>query len=257
MSNMPDPLQTRDHADGGVRVITLSRADALNALNGPLLDALDAALDDIERENNIRALVIAGQGKAFCAGADLKETDIDPIARCERMHRFVLRLLAFPKISVAAINGLALGGGLELAMACTLRVASADARLGLPEIKLDMMPGYGGTQLLPRLVSSALALEMLLSGDAIDTDRASAAGLVNAVAQTPEETMVAAINLAQRCSRQSPVAQQSIRHAVSRGMLLPLDEALAFERELVAKVHETDAAQSALAAFRSRGRASP
>jgi enoyl-CoA hydratase len=125
-------------------VLTLNRPAVLNALDDALLDALDVELDTAEVDS-CRAVVIVGRGRAFCAGSDLGGAHGDPEARVRRMHRLVERLQTFPKITIAALNGLALGGGLEIALACTFRVAMAKAKLGLPEVKLGLIPLYGGT----------------------------------------------------------------------------------------------------------------
>lgn len=244
-------LLSRGAPDDVCAVLVLNRPDALNALNGPLLDALDAALDDIESDDRRRALILAGAGRAFSAGADLKEYDIDPIERVDRMHRLVLRLRDFPKISVAAIDGLALGGGLELAMACTFRIAGHGAKFGLPEIRMNLMPGYGGTQLLPRLVGVSNALEMMLSGEPIDAARALSLGLVNDLSEDP---IRAAEALAKRCSRYGLSAQQAIRAAVHNGATLPIDRALKLERELVDRVAKSDDAHRGVQGFRERRR---
>ena len=166
--------------------------------------------------------------------------------RIARMHQLMLRLVEYPKMSVAAINGLALGGGLEIAMACTFRVAAPQARLGLPEITHALMPAYGGTQLLPRLVGVGRALELALSGEMIDAQRAKEIGLLNAVADDP---LAAAIALAARCSRHGQVAQREIRRAMLGGICLPLADGLALEAQGALRVAESEEARAGVAAF--------
>jgi enoyl-CoA hydratase/carnithine racemase len=223
-------------SDRRIAIFTLDRPSALNALDGTMLDQLDAALSALEADRDKRAVVIAGQGRAFCAGADLKEIAIDPIERVARMHELVLRLVRFPKISVAAIDGFALGGGLELAMACTFRVASSKAIMGLPEIQMDLIPGYGGTQLLPRIVGVARALEIILGGEPIGAERALEIGLVSGLAASGKGCVEFAVEHAARYARHDPYAQGAARAAVWNGQGLPLGEALKIEYNLVSSV---------------------
>ncbi|CAN5358560.1 enoyl-CoA hydratase-related protein [soil metagenome] len=237
---------TETTVEEGIAVIRLDRPKVLNAIKEAMVDEIEAALDRIEADEAIRALVIVGTGRAFCVGSDLKEGGGDPDARIARMHRLMLRLGDFPKIGVAAFNGLALGGGLEIGMACTLRVAATDARLGLPEVTHSLMPAYGGTQLLPRLVGVGRALEMALSGAMIDAARADAIGLVNAVA---EDALAAAVALADRCSRGGRLAQQEIRRAMLGGVGLPLAQGLALDAAGASRIAASDEAKAAVAAF--------
>jgi enoyl-CoA hydratase/carnithine racemase len=233
----------------GIAIIRLDRPKVLNAINEAMVDEIEGALDRFEEDAAVRALVITGTGRAFCVGSDLKEGGGDPDARIARMHRLMLRLIAYPKVSVAAFNGLALGGGLEIGMACTFRVAAPDARLGLPEVTHALMPAYGGTQLLPRLVGVGRALHMALTGEMIDAARAEAIGLVNGVA---EDVQAAAVALADRCSRGGRVAQSEIRRAMLGGLGLPLSEGLALEAAGASRVAASEEAQAAVAAFAAR-----
>ena len=232
--------------DGEVGVIRLDRPKVLNAMNEAMVDEIEEALDRFEADGNVRAIVIAGTGRAFCVGSDLKEGGGNPEARIARMHRLILRLDAYPKVSVAAFNGLALGGGLEIGMACTLRVAAPEARLGLPEVTHSLMPAYGGTQLLPRLVGLGRALELALTGEMIDAARAEVIGLVNAVA---EDAQAAAVALADRCSGGGRVAPREIRRAILGGIDLPLADGLALEAQAASRVAASDEAKAGVAAF--------
>ena len=171
--------------------------------------------------------MLTGTGRAFCAGTDLNQWHGDPQQRLLRVHAFLRRLLDFPKISVAAINGLALGGGLEFPLACTFRVARRSAKLGLPEVKLGLLPAYGGTQLLPRLVGATRALEIMLSGEPIEAPAALSIGLLNRVCEDDEDVVELACALARSCARHSLVPQRAIRRAVHEGLALPIDDALA------------------------------
>ena len=230
----------------GIATLRLDRANVLNAINIAMIGEIESFLERCEHDNDVRALVIVGTGRAFCVGSDLKEDRGDPQRRIARMHQLMLRLVEYPKMSVAAINGLALGGGLEIAMACTFRVAAPQARLGLPEITHALMPAYGGTQLLPRLVGVGRALELALSGEMIDAQRAKEIGLLNAVADDP---LAAAIALAARCSRKGQVAQREIRRAMLGGICLPLADGLALEAQGALRVAESEEARAGVAAF--------
>lgn len=236
-----------------IAVLTLDRPNALNAINGQTVADLNRELDRIEVDACL-GFVLTGAGRAFCAGADLKEDLPDPEKRVAEMHALALRLARFPKISVAALNGLAFGGGLELAMACTFRIAAPDVQLSLPEAKhLKTMPGYGGTQLLPRLVGKAAALELLLTGDVIDAVRAERIGLINGIA---EDCVVAAIDLVRRASVAGPITIGLIRDVVEQGVRCDLEAGLQLESAAVAKASKSPAARAAIAAFSQRGSAS-
>jgi enoyl-CoA hydratase/carnithine racemase len=233
---------------GGCAVLTLNRPQVLNAVSNGLLDEFEAHLEDIA-SGAPRALVITGQGRAFCAGSDLNERDGDPALRIAQVHRLVERLTSFPKISVAALNGPALGGGLEIALACTFRVAASDARLGLPEVKLGLMPVYGGTQLLPRLIGERRALQMMLSGEAVAGAKALEFGLVDQLVERASDVLPAALHMAHVHAQYGLVAQQAIRRAVREGMALPLTDALALERTLGPQVAATFDAREGIQAF--------
>ena len=216
-------------------VLTLNRPRVLNTIDNAMLDELESALDGAAGDGS-RALVLTGAGRAFCAGTDLNEWHGDPQQRLLRVHALVRRMLEFPKPVVAALNGLTLGGGLELALACTFRVARRGAQLGLPEVKLGLLPAYGGTQLLPRLIGENRALELMLGGDPVDGDAALAMGLVNRVCADDADVAEAAIGFAASFTRHSLVPQRAILRAVREGMALPFDAALAHEREILREV---------------------
>ncbi|MFE5707957.1 enoyl-CoA hydratase/isomerase family protein [Rhodococcus koreensis] len=245
----PSGLVTVSRAsDARIAVLTLNRPQSLNALNTPLLDALDCALDVVARSDAFAGAILTGAGRAFSAGADLHELGVEPMARVRRMHALALRLRDFPKIIVASINGPALGGGLEVAMGCTFRMAAADASLGLPEIKMNLMPGFGGTQLLPRLVGESRALRILLSGDPVDAPTALRIGLVDAVSNG-DPVGEAEVFLGKFLASES-VPQQLIRAAVTRGAGLSLEDALEVERGLVERVSAGAAGQRGVSEFR-------
>lgn len=224
---------------GNCAVLTMNRPASLNAINTEMLDKLEEHLDVIERDDS-RAFILTGTGRGFCPGTDLKEPPTDTQQRIDHVHSIIIRMVEFPKLSVAAINGLALGGGLELAMACNFRVASACAKLGLPEIKIGLMPAYGGTALLPRLVGAAHAEAMMLSGESLSAAEAEAIGLVNATCETPEEVVSHAHAFMQAYCNYSLVPQQAMRRAIREGLQLPLAQALPHEATIMQKVSASE-----------------
>lgn len=233
-------------------IIRLARPRALNALNGELLDELDAALDTLAALPGLRVLVLTGSATCFSVGADLKEPLTDREARIARMHQLVERLAGFPAISIAAIEGWALGGGLELAMSCTFRSAAPGAKMGLPEIKLGVIPSYGGTQLTPRLLGHARALELLCFGEPVEAARAEQIGLINWLAEEPGGALPLAIERAAALCERSRPAVQAARRAVYGGDSLPLAQALAFEAEASVSLLTGDGPPDAAATFRDR-----
>lgn len=220
----------------GVRWVTINRPDKLNALNRQVLAALGAAMAAAVETREVRAVVITGAGeKAFVAGADIAEFEGLSTAQAQQLARRGQRLYdaieRCPKPVIAAVNGFALGGGCELAMACHLRVASSNARFGQPEVKLGLIPGYGGTQRLPRLVGRGRALQLLLTGGMIDAATALAWGLVNRVVEPAQlgETVQA---LAAEILAVSPGAVRRCLDAVAAGLDSPMERALEVEAAL-------------------------
>ncbi len=232
-------------------LVTLDRPQALNALNFALLRDLAAAFDEIAA-SNARALLVVGAGdRAFCAGADITELIGRSLAAARESARFgqatLAKLDTMPMPSIALLNGYAFGGGLELALACTFRVAGPGARLGLPEIKLGLIPGYGGTQLLPRLVGEARALEMILTGRGVAAEEALSIGLVNRIAAG--DLVEAGKNFAREMTGFSRSAIGLAREAVRRGLGTNLSDGLAIEADLSALAFQTADAAEGMAAF--------
>lgn len=233
--------------------ITINRPQAMNALSNALVEELDKALDLVEQDPELRALIITGAGeKAFMAGADineLKERDFLLGRQQTRRRQQVLNRIAEMKIPViAAINGYALGAGLELAIACTLRVACEEAKLGSPEVNLAIIPGDGATQRLPRLIGFGRAMEMVLTGDFVDAQQAYNIGLVNKVVPK-EELMEAAKKLATKIASKAPLAIQCAKEAVNRSMEVGIYEGLAHESYLHAYTCATEDKKEGVAAF--------
>ena len=232
-------------------VIRLNRPEALNALSFPLIRDLAAAIDEASR-SDARALLFVGAGeKAFCAGADIKElTHRGLVAQREGARagqEAFARLDRLPMPSVAVINGFAFGGGLELALACTFRLATANAKMGLPEIKLGLIPGYGGTQRLPRAIGEARALEMILTGRFIDAPTAASWGLVSRVVEG--DALAAGMSFAREFSGYSLPVLRFAREAVQRALDVPVHEGLKIEADLSTLAYNTRDAAEGMAAF--------
>jgi enoyl-CoA hydratase len=216
--------------------ITLNRPKVLNALNRALFTELDAALDETAADDSVRAVILTGAGeKAFAAGADIQELAQLSAAEGQQLalkgQRIFSKLENLGKPAIAAINGFALGGGCELAMSATIRIASETARLGQPEVKLGLLPGYGGSQRLPRLVGKGAAFKLLLTGEMISASEALRIGLVDEV--VPAAELLPRVRaLAATIASMAPVAIRQCIAAVHTGYDLPLDEALAHEAAL-------------------------
>src|SRR5215471_1149100 len=232
-------------------LLTLDRPEVLNALNFELLRDLGAAVDQVAG-GDARALLVIGAGdRAFCAGADIKEL----MGRSLREQRegaafgqgVFAKFDALPMPSIALINGYAFGGGLELALACTFRLAVRAARLGLPEIKLGLIPGYGGTQRLPRLIGEARALEMILTGRAVEAGEAERIGLINRIVEG--DLVEAGRSFAREMTGYSLPAMTLARDAVHRGLAFPLKEGLEIEADLNTLAFQTADAVEGMMAF--------
>jgi enoyl-CoA hydratase len=239
-----------------VAVLTFERPTKLNALNYELVDSIVQALDQIEEENHIRAVVLTGSGRAFSAGADIhqfsKDVGLGPQVAYRRFVRrgqnMTRRIENFPKPIIAAVNGLAYGGGCEIVEATHLSVAVSEALFAKAEIALGMPPCFGGTQRLPRLLGRKRALQMILTADSINAAQAKENGLINAI--VPKENLIdEAVGLGQRIARFAPEAVAVCIHAVQRGLNTTIDEGLAIEAEAFAKMVSTPALQQGLANF--------
>ena len=243
----------------GVATVTFNRPKVLNALNTETLAELDGLLAEIAGDDAVRVVILTGSGeKAFVAGADIKElSGLSPLeaARHAAMGQSIFgRLEGLGKPSIAAINGFALGGGLELAMACTLRLAADNARMGLPEITLGLIPGFGGTQRLPRLVGQGTALQLVLTGGMIKADRAESIGLVNEVVEAAG-LMDRARELAGQLAGFSGAILGLAESTVRRGAEMAFDEAIAFEAAQFGVAFATDDAREGMGAFLEKRKA--
>jgi enoyl-CoA hydratase len=236
--------------------LTLNRPDQLNAVGTATVQSVHRALDQLEKDDSVRAILLAGAGRNFSAGADIGE--LEQMSTPRQFRAFIDSLQAcfdrlqhFGKPSVAAIQGVAYGGGLELALACDLRVAARDARLGVPEIKLGLLPGAGGTQRLPRLLPAAIAKQMVLTGEPLSGERAYHLGLVNELAE-PGEVVSVAQTLATAVAAGAPLALAAGKHLVDAGRAMDLASAVTLERETVAGLFGTSDREEGLRAFRAR-----
>lgn len=251
---MSELILAADH--GAVRVLTVNRPDKLNALNRATLEALHAAFDAAAGEESVRAVVLTGSGaKAFVAGADIAEMSALSAVQARDFslvgQRLMRRIERMPKPVVAMVNGFALGGGLELAMCCHIRIAADSAKLGLPEVTLGLLPGFGGSQRLLRLAGRAAALELTLTGAPVDAARALALGIVNRVvpaATLEEETMALAAKLAGN----APLAMRGILDAIHVGGECAIDDGLEYESAQFGLAFATEDAREGMAAFLER-----
>ena len=238
---------------GGIATVTINRPKVRNALNAQTLDELRRTILDLRRDDQVRCVIVTGAGdKAFIAGADINELSVQsPVGGRQHalsgQHIFDL-IENMGKPVIAAINGFALGGGCELAMACTMRIAADTAQLGQPEINLGIIPGYAGTQRLARLVGRGRALELLLTGDFISAQEAHRIGLVNRVVPAAE-LLTEARKLATVLASKAPVAARYILDAVNRGLEMPFPEAQIFEATLFGLVSTTEDMREGTRAF--------
>jgi enoyl-CoA hydratase len=239
--------------DEATAIVTINRPTVLNALNTETLDELRRAILELKQDEGVRVVILTGAGeKSFVAGADINELAIQtPTGGREHalagQHVFDL-IENMGKPVIAAINGYALGGGCELAMACTLRLAADTAKLGQPEIALGLIPGYAGTQRLSRLVGKGKAMEMILTGAPIAAEEAQRIGLVNRVVPAAE-LMAQARALAAQLAKNAPIAMRYIINAVNKGVEMPFAEACQYEATLFGLVASTDDMKEGTAAF--------
>lgn len=239
--------------EDGIGTITLNRPKALNALNSALLSELSELLDGIAQNVSVQAVIITGAGeKAFVAGADIAEmqgkTPLEARAFSHFGNGVFLKIERLRQPVIAAVNGFALGGGCELAMACDIRIASSNARFGQPEVNLGIVAGFGGTQRLPRLVGSGIAKELLMTGDMITAERAMQIGLVNHVTE-PADLLPKARELAAKLLAKAPLAVQFSKKLVNDGLNMDLDRALALEAETFGTLFGTEDRLEGMTAF--------
>jgi len=236
-----------------IATVTINRPKVLNALNARTVEELGACFQSLEQDSGVRAVILTGAGeKAFVAGADISELATyspQQAQECALRGQAVLhRIEHLGKPAIAAINGFALGGGCELALACSFRIASQTARLGQPEVKLGIIPGYGGSQRLPRLIGKGMALEMILSGEPLSAEEALRWGLVNRVVPA-EQLLATAREIARKIIANAPLAIRYCLEAVHQGMDEPLDQGLFLESTLFGMAFATEDMREGTRAF--------
>ena len=236
-----------------IAYLTVNRPKVLNALNVATLEELAVAFAEIRSDSNVRVVILTGAGeKAFVAGADISELcklDETSGGKFAQRGQAVFDLIEnLGKPVIACVNGFALGGGCELAMACTMRLASENAKFGQPEVKLGFLPGYGGTQRLPRLVGKGMAMQLVLTGEIITAREALRIGLVNEVTP-PADLIPRAESIAQKILANAPLAVQHAVEAVNKGMEMTLAQGLALEADLFSACCRTEDKKEGTAAF--------
>ncbi len=236
-----------------IGIISINRPNVLNALNMGVLYELNSLLDQIDEEDDVKVLILRGSGeKAFVAGADITAmlgmTALEARAFAELGQKVFSKVENFSRPIIAAIHGFALGGGCELAMACDIRIASTKAKFGLPEVSLGVIPGFAGTQRLPRLVGKGIAKELLFTGEQIAAPEAHRLGLVNHVVDL-DKVMETALELASKIASRASVAVEFCKAAVNEGMDMDLDSAMAYEKELFALCFSTEDQKEGMQAF--------
>jgi enoyl-CoA hydratase len=235
-----------------IATITVNRPDKLNALNDATIAELGVAIDEARSRDDVGGVLLTGAGRAFVAGADISElesqTPLEAARRARAGQQIFRRFETSPKPVVAALNGFALGGGCELAMACHVRVASESAKFGQPEVKLGIVPGYGGTQRLPRLVGRGAALRLLLTGELIGAAEAFRLGLVDQVV-APDALIETATNLLRAMLANAPLALAGCIEALDRGAELSIDEGCAIESDQFGLLSSTSDMREGMRAF--------
>ena len=243
-------LKVTDDGEGVV-TLTIASPATLNALNSTILTELDAFVDALD-VNRTRVLVITGEGKAFVAGADISEmahlSEEEGLVFGQKGSRVFRKIEDLPFPVIAAVNGFALGGGCELAMACDIRIASKKARFGQPEVGLGIIPGFSGTYRLTKIVGMGMAKELIFSARAIKADEALRIGLVNAVYE-PQDLMKEAMRLAHRIVKNAPIAVRYAKECINEEYDLPADEAIAFESRMFGKCFATKDQKEGMTAF--------
>lgn len=238
--------------EGNIRIVKINNPQSMNALNSEVLSELDQAFYEIGNDPQTNVVILTGEGRAFVAGADISQMSTMNAAQGKEFgvqgSKVFRKIELLPKPVIAAINGFALGGGCELALACDIRIASAKAKIGQPEVGLGITPGFSGTQRLPRIVGEGRAKELIYTAKAITADEAFRIGLVNKVVE-PEQLMDEAMALAKTIAKNAPIAVRFSKEAVNRGMQTDIDTAIAIENDLFALCFSTEDQKEGMKAF--------
>jgi len=254
---MSAPTDVAVRREGPIAFVQLLGADRLNPIGSHTSSALAKAVLEIDADATVRVAVVHGAGRAFSAGADIDEINGfsggDDFSRFVKVITDALELIErSPVPFIAAIHGPAMGGGLELALACDLRVAGRTVKIGLPEAKLGVLPGAGGTQRLPRLVPHTVAFEMLVTGRPITGERAYEIGLVNQVCESPDEVLAAATSLAQEIAAGAPLVPQLTKSLLAETISMPLYPAIERERDIATELFTSEDGREGFASFVAR-----
>lgn len=238
--------------ENNTAIITINRPEALNALNGQVLEEFDKALDEVAGDPDVKVLIITGAGRSFVAGADIAVQslfDVKAGRAWGRRGSAIFRKLEQMEIpTIAAVNGFALGGGCELALACDMIIASTKAKFGQPEVSLGITPGFSGTQRLPRRVGVSKAKELIFTGEMINGEEAERIGLANKVVE-PDALMAAAMELAGKIVKNAPIAVKYSKACIDRGMDVGLESGISIENELFAMCYATADQKEGMTAF--------
>jgi enoyl-CoA hydratase len=239
-------------AENRIATLTINRPDKLNALNDATIGELGRAIDEVRIRDDIAGLIVTGAGRAFVAGADISElqhqTPTIAKARARGGQEVFRRFETSPKPVIAAVNGFALGGGCELALACHIRIASAKAKFGLPEVKLGTCPGFGGTQRLSRLIGKGRAIELITTAEMIDAAEAYRLGIANKIV-APEALMTTSLEMMNKILANGPLAVALTIEAVDRGLEMSLDEGLILEANHFGLLAATEDMNEGMSAF--------
>ena len=251
---MPYEILKMEAAEG-LAVVTISRPQAMNALNSLFFQEMDSLIAEVGAREDIKVLIITGEGKAFAAGADIAEMagkTQDQAVQFSKVGQKTFRSLELlPQPVIAAVNGFALGGGCELALACDFRIASSKAKFGQPEVNLGVIPGYGATQRLPRLIGLGNALFLLLTGELVGAEEALRLGLVQKIAE-PEELMAAALGLAKTIAAKGPRAVKLVKRVTRQGILMDFEAGCALESGMFGSLFENEGAEGMRAFLEKR-----
>ena len=235
-----------------IAVITMNRPEALNALNKAVFAEFEAALDDVEKDNDVYVVIITGAGRAFIAGADIGEMApmnvAEGLAFSELGNRLLMRVDMMEKPTIAAVNGFALGGGCEMALACDIRIASEKAKFGQPEVGLGIIPGFGGTQRMARIIGTGAAMELIYTADTIDAQKAKEIGMVNYVVPA-EELMDKTMEMAHKICKNAQKAIRVSKMAIRRGIDCDISTAVTYEALAFATCFGTEDQKEGMQAF--------
>ena len=245
--------------NGHVAVLTINRPEALNALNTNVLQDLAQVVSQAEADDEVYVLVLTGAGKAFVAGADISQmkdfTALEAKAFAEYANALFCKLENLSKPSIAVVNGYALGGGCELAMACDIRLAGTKAKFGQPEVGLGITPGFGGTQRLPRIVGSSKAMELIFTAETIGAEEALRIGLVSKVVEN-EELLNMAMDMANKIAANAQIAVRQSKDAIGKGMQCDIQTGLSYEAQAFAVCFSTEDQTDAMTAFLNKSKVS-